>query len=777
MKSFSKILCTILILSMLVTAFASCMGDGSGETTTESETESNSETKESESPTGSESGESNESGESETETSEKLYHDTYGWVAVPMVTQQQLDQGFKGGEACQAVNYIYYVESDPTGQLVFFGTDVGDIYRSLDGGNNWQPCALGFAAAGGTSFAADPKNPNRILCLGTNAGQHDPNIIYISENAGESWKATAFNGNPKSPSGYRDSRDQIAFDPTSYDEKLGYCKTVYWARGITDNDTDKNGLYVSHDGGYSWALLKGTADYTNGYINVNSNGDLISANSSGLYIRKHGEKKFEKLIDKNIYSMDFIQSKDIGYCNTATRLYKTTDGGLTWNVVSPTKEQYNNKNLIKFSDIDTPREIRVSPVNTDRVIVFNDAAGYDSKAAYVSHDGGVTYTLSRKNLAGQWTPNNADFFKFSWSPSNENEVITTWCNLYKSNDGGKNFVWSCAGYNGICVGGMLNFNTINSDYVSFGSQDYNGGFSTDGGKTWKYMKWWDRGWGGFVYGSYALTDKIVVGGASEGSVSEGNGDPYLWITFDGGQTFKNTGKEVNGATIGCGSIHDSNIAFFGEYRTDNGGKTWTAMKNCRGVFTVDYKTGALFGAKLLAGGNVVVSTDEGVTWKNVIPIKGNIGDIAFDHESRTLYVASGSTDFTGNDYTLYKVTLDENYVATGPLQKIDIGDTNCPTGYDGVLTVCVDPNYPNIVYAGCGSNYHFDLNFIWRSMDAGKTWECLSRQVDDGYDGYKQGGGQPRCVRVNQKTGELFVFTACRGVWKISGPVSVYGEK
>ena len=117
MRSFFKILCTILILSMLVTAFASCMGDGSGETTTESE----SETKESESPTGSESGESNESGESETETVEKLYHDTHGWVAVPMVTQEQLDKGYTGGEACQAVNYLYFAESDPTGQLAFLG--------------------------------------------------------------------------------------------------------------------------------------------------------------------------------------------------------------------------------------------------------------------------------------------------------------------------------------------------------------------------------------------------------------------------------------------------------------------------------------------------------------------------------------------------------------------------------------------------------------------------------------------------------------------------------
>ena len=766
MRSFFKILCTILILSMLVTAFASCMGDGSGETTTESE----SETKESESPTGSESGESNESGESETETVEKLYHDTHGWVAVPMVTQEQLDKGYTGGEACQAVNYLYFAESDPTGQLAFLGTDVGDIYRSTDGGNNWEPCALGFSAAGGTAFEADPKNPDRILCLGTNAGQHDPNIIYISENAGESWKATNFRLRPQSPSGYRDSRDQIAFDPTSYDESLGYCKTVYWSRGWTEQ-SGKNGIYVSYDGGYSWAIMHNTSNYANGYIAVNQNGDVICANDTGVYIRKAGQKDFEKKLDKHIYAMDYIPSKDIGYCNTATQLYKTVDGGETWTVVSPTREQYVDKTLTKFKDITNPQNIRVSPVNTDNLILLDDKGGYQTEAWY-SHDGGVTWNRSQKNLEGQWIPNNADYNKYAWSPVDENVVITVWTNIYKSTDGGKTFNWSCAGYNGICVGGMTNFNTINSDYVSFGSQDYNGGFSTDGGKTWKYMKWLDRSWGGFCYGSYALTDKIVVGGRSEGSVSEGNGDPYICMTFDGGETFETTKHEVNGYTVGCGSIHDANIAFFGEYRTEDGGRTWTKMKNCNGVFTVDYKSGALFGVSAWTG--LVVSTDEGLTWETIARAEQSISDIAFDYESKILYYTCGSNTFAHNDYTMYTITLNENYEATGSPNKIDIGDTNCPTGYDGVTNVCIDPNYPNIVYAGCSSTYYFDLNFIWRSVDSGKTWECLSRQVDDGYDGYKQGGAQPVCMRVNQKTGELFVFTGCRGIWKISGPVSIY---
>lgn len=789
MKNLKKILVAVICL-MLIASMISCNTtppETSSETTGETEPESTgeSETKGTNESTTESNGETESEPESKTESeteseteieteSRALFHDTTGWIAVPMVTQALFNSGFKGGEGCQAVNYLYFVESDPTGQLAFFGTDVGDIYRSTDAGKNWEPCTVGFAASGGTSIVADPKNPSRILCLGTNAGQHEFNVLYISKDAGLSWEACGFKTAPNAPSGFRDSNDQIAFDPTTYDEEAGYCKTVYWARGNT-GDTMRDGIYVSYDGGESWTRYKGTANYTGGCIAVSASGNLICTNSNGIFVKKAGEKNFEQLLDKNIYGMDYVVDKDIGYCNSATRLYKTVDGGLTWTVVVGTKEQIKDTTLTKFTDISNPRNIRVSPANPDYISIFDDTPGYNDKKSWISHDGGVTFTQSRKVFEGQWIPYNADYYKFAWSPVDENLVIITWCNIYRSTDGGYTFRWSNAGYNGICTTGLTNFNMVNPDYISVSSQDYCGGFSTDGGRFWKYMNWTGKSWGGFAYGTYALTDKVVVAGGSDGSVSEGNGNPYLWITYDGGNSFQNTGKKVAGVLGGCGSLTNADIAFFGEYRTEDCGKTWKAMSGCRGVFTVDYKTGALFGVSATSDGYIVVSTDEGVTWQKVVRFSSKVRDIAFDYESRKLYACIGNSDYSWIDYKLCVATLDENYNIVGELTAIDIGDTNSHTDSDGVLTVCIDPNHPNIVYAGCGSTYYFDMNCIWRSMDSGETWECISRQPGDGYDGYTVGGSQPRCIRVNPKTGYLFVFTSCRGVWKISGPMSVYG--
>ena len=164
-------------------------------------------------------------------------------------------------------------------------------------------------------------------------------------------------------------------------------------------------------------------------------------------------------------------------------------------------------------------------------------------------------------------------------------------------------------------------------------------------------------------------------------------------------------------------------------------------------------------------GMVVVSTDDGITWKKIVAATG-ISDIAYNYKSKELFIASGTSTYDNLDYKIYKGKLDDNFELVGYLKPLEIEQV-------GTNSVCIDPRNPDIMYAGCSSNYYFDLKAVWRSLDGGKNWTLLTRQKGDGREG-PDGGKKPVCMRVNAKTGELFTFNGCRGVWKMPAPPNEY---
>ncbi len=770
MKFFTKTLSVLLLMAMFATLIVSCAAPGNGETQNESgsETESESETSRStESGSDTESASVTES-ESSTET-EYTVLDTNGWEPVPMISKELREAGYGGGEGCQAVNFVYYAPTED-GQLAFLGTDVGGIFKSVDGGESWYPCSVGFHASGATGFACDPMNTDRVFCVGTNAGSHYPNGIWLSEDAGETWKGVYNVGTY----GFRDVRTQIGFDTTTYNEELGYSMVVYWAREITDrhNDETQNfpGIYKSTDGGYTWAIIEGTEGFGNSYLYVSpTNGEVIISNTKGVYVSSDGGATWDHVFDQRVSSMDCILTRPNNiYVTTSDGFHVSTDLGKTWTCVSDES----------FEDVVGPNYVRVSPVNPDNVIVFAEYhVDYGKMSPYYSNDGGVSWHKSYRDSSGVWVPNNTDWVKFAWSPVDEDTFICNWCYMCKSTDGGRVIKWCNTGYNDICPGGRLNFNVNNNNLMYFASQDYNGGFSTDGGYTWKYMAWEGKSWGGFTYGGYVIDENTVVTGAA---ASQSHHGVNMWITYDGGKTFKDLGIVAYGEEIGCGVVGDNDIAFFAEYRTSDGGRTWEKMTGCTGVYTVDYKTGALFGVYSGDGYSrtPVVSTDKGETWTVIDTGKRlQANDMAYNYETGELWITSGTTFHISLNYRLARVVLDkETFEVIEEAKYVDIGVTSDTIRYDGVVTICIDPNYPNIMYAGCRSTYWYNLKYVWRSMDGGKTWECLSRQVGDGRTD-PNGGTQPVIMRVNKETGDMLCFCACRGVWKVCGPKSVYENR
>ena len=400
------------------------------------------------------------------------------WQPLPMVRPDTLAAGVHpGGEGCQ---YPQTIAIDPVnGSFLLYGTDVGGIFRSVDGGKTFLSANMGYSAVGSCGFAIDPKNIDHCLAVGDNSGneyyQYDG--IYLSTNRGASWKQVL----PKTNRGSEKAREQIAYDASSYDPSLGYCTTAYWAE--EGNDQEAGGrLYKTTDGGATWTQAADGSVYGGGsktsLLKVDpDNGDVYIANDSGFYLSDDEGDTFTRKADGNFTSLDLVPSnRAVVYLATADTLLLFTKAA---GKISP----------IAHTGISGFYRIKASPADPRRMVCQNPKDG----ERYFSADGGHTWTKSGKNLTQSWiSPDilyNDRARLVVWHPTNPKlafgigpgDIIT------KSVDGGATFQWGNNGNNGIMTGGLFNFNAQNPNILYFGSQDYNGALTTDSGKTWQFV--------------------------------------------------------------------------------------------------------------------------------------------------------------------------------------------------------------------------------------------------------------------------------------------------
>ncbi|MGI6280216.1 MAG: hypothetical protein ACOYJS_06615, partial [Acutalibacteraceae bacterium] len=320
---------------------------------------------------------------------------------------------------------------------------------------------------------------------------------------------------------------------------------------------------------------------------------------------------------------------------------------------------------------------------------------------------------------------------------------------YVSHDDGEHYVLSRAGFNGICVGGRYNWNPNHPNIMAIGSQDFNGGYTLDYGKTWKYVNWSRLGWGGFTYGSYMFNEND--GFCCVSKTWEPTGE--IRVTHDGGNTILDTGCIMKETAVACGVPGHEDIAFIGEWRTADRGYTFEKMDNCSAVFTFDEKTGRLYGKSGKSA--LVVSDDLGVTWNIIYDFPGTIYDIAVNSRDGYIHVIADNSGIKSEYYRGRTVDCPS-------FESRDYGSVEA-------RSVCIDPVEPSIVYICC-SCHKYDIDSVMRSMDDGETFTCLNRHPGDGRKGPAAGmcAGQGR---VNPVTRELFVAGGCRGIWKISAPI------
>jgi len=684
---------------------------------------------------------------------EKKIFESDVWQHVPMVSQELLDMGFEGGESCQATPYLIFDPIDS--QLGFFGTDCAGLYRTLDGGNHWHMCTLGMVSCGAVGFAIDANNINRVIFVGANTWRHYGNGIHLSTDKGDTWRYvyTVEDTGHGQVGIHIDRRNQTAFDTTTYDEKIGGSAVAYWSREYSyrhsyagktrrgNVETSYPAIYRSDDGGEHWSEIPDTFGYgggdlavnaENGWVYVSVNHDL---KEPGVYRSKDRGEHFEKVLDVEPLSMDTIRTHPNNiYVSTREGIYISEDAGDTWRCVK-------GENYPTFC----PERLRVSPADPDNMLVFdNHSADPEhcwSHKVYFTRDGGKTWGVGDRDATGLWVPANSwDGALFAFT-QRKGEVFAA--SAWKSVDGGEHFYYSLTGFNGICVGGKYNWNANTPNIMALSSQDFNGGYTLDNGRTWTYVNWSGKPWGGHTYCSYMFDENNGAAGVAQSWAGGG----VIRATHDGGKTVVDTGYDVVGNQVACGVPGDPDVAFLGGLRTADRGYTFEKMENCMGVYTFDPNTAQLFGAN---GQNLVISDDKGLTWRTVYAFTHNIMDIAYNHIDKTIHVV-----LAGGHYYRGK----------------NVEHPGFRRSYYGSVearAVCVDPVCPNIVYIGCCC-HEYTIDSVMRSLDDGDSFTCLNRKVGDGRQGLN-GGVMTSAARVNPNTRELFTSGGCRGVWKLPAP-------
>lgn len=273
---------------------------------------------------------------------------------------------------------------DPTNPNVIYAgsyvVGVG-IYKSVDGGDTWQPKNLGLSPyMATTAIAVDPHNPQVLFASALCTGSLNNGGIYRSVNGGDSWTMVLRTPILNNCMGFWG----VAIDPNNSNVIYGVDGYYYlvpnvykstdagntWApkdNGMTAFDpleifvdpvdsqvlyvtSARDGVYKSTDGAESWAPAR--TGLPGGRIEklvIDPNNDQIlyagTGDSGGLYKSIDGGASWTQMANglNNYNVLDLAidpQDPDILYSapyllhNPPPGIYRTENGGRTWDPIS-----------------------------------------------------------------------------------------------------------------------------------------------------------------------------------------------------------------------------------------------------------------------------------------------------------------------------------------------------------------------------------------------------------------------------------------------------------
>lgn len=280
--------------------------------------------------------------------------------------------------------------------LYYFGAAGGGVWKTEDGGSNWNCISDGFFGGSIGSIAVAPSNPNTIYAGGgevtVRGNVSHGSGMWKSIDAGKTWTHIGLEDSHCIP--------RIRIDPN--DPNIVYAAVL----GHLYGPNQQRGVFKSIDGGKTWQKKLFVSDEVGAVDLV-----LDPGNSRALYASTWR-------VLRTPYS---LESGGEG-----SGVWKSLDAGETWTEISRNKGLPSGTlGIIGVS---------VSPIDTDRVWAIIEA---ENGGVFRSDNGGTTWTQvnsERKLRQRAWY-----YTRIYASTQDANEVYVVNVGFHRSTDGGRTY--------------------------------------------------------------------------------------------------------------------------------------------------------------------------------------------------------------------------------------------------------------------------------------------------------------------------------------------------
>jgi len=397
----------------------------------------------------------------------------------------------------------------------------------------------------------------------------------------------------------------------------------------------------------------------------------------------------------------------------------------------------------------------MSPVNPDYLYVSFMKLG--GNHPFYSHDGCNSWQEPTKLDRGDlmfdvnFSPG-GEFWStpIATSPVDEDIAITSGNgnHIEKTQDGGMTWSYSGDGYSGGRVS-SFSWDPNDPDRFAFFLTDFGAVLTQDRGSTFKNLKT-GRYNEAMATPAGAIDptpdSKVIVVAAGSNDLAD------LAVSRDEGETW----EFVQGTTDAYFYIvfhpQNTDIIYAGKYKSTDKGKTWNEIS--KKIIAVFQGNGDIvYAVDVTSEGSILLKSKDGEnTWAQPYRTINslNVKEVVIDPENQDrIYIATLWTGVLIWDGSQWLQTSAEK------------GFTKDQYGSFSTAAIAIDPNHPNIVYAGRWIGFRGHANGIFRSTDYGETWENITYNlgpefsIDD--------------ISINPHDGYVYIGSS-HGTWRLPPP-------